>query len=348
MYAFRFSILPMGLLLSLVIACTACEDRPAPPTSGGNGQPEPPKIAVDVPQFDANLAYDLVAKQVGFGPRIPNSPGHKACAQWMAETLKGYGATVIVQEAKLTAYDGTVLNAKNIIGSFNPENPKRVLLCAHWDTRPFSDNDPDPANRKKPFLGADDGGSGVAVLLEIARHLQAAPIALGVDIVLFDAEDYGDNTNSPKAPGDIDKTWCLGSQHWAKNPHKPGYRAMWGILLDMVGAKNARFPQEANSIEYNPVLVRKVWQEAQNGGHGGFFVNAMGPDLIDDHLFINSIINIPTIDIINVPEPGNTRGTFGSHWHTQADNLSVISKSTLQAVGQTVLGTVYRQNADAL
>jgi hypothetical protein len=341
----RFAPFVFASALATLLACSACEEKPAPPAAPET--PEVPQKTVSVPAFDADRAYGYVAKQVGFGPRIPNTAGHRACAQWMAGTLEQYGAKVTVQEAKLTAYDGTVLQAKNIIASFNPDNPRRVLLCAHWDTRPFSDNDPNPANRKKPFLGADDGGSGVAVLLEIARHLQEKPIGLGVDIVLFDAEDYGDNTNTPKTPGEIDKTWCLGSQHWAKNPHKPGYRALWGILLDMVGAQNARFPQEANSLQYNPVLVRKVWQEAQQAGYGGFFVNQAGPELIDDHLFVNSILNIPTIDIINVADPSAGQ-TFGSHWHTQADNLSVISKSTLQAVGQTVLAILYKQDADAL
>ncbi len=334
-------------LLTVLLACSACWDKPAPPSGPETDVQETPKKNVAVPTFDGGKAFEHVAKQVGFGPRVPNTAGHRACAQWLVETFKGYGAEVTVQEAKLTAYDGNVLQAKNIIAAFNPENPRRVLLCAHWDTRPFSDNDPNPANHKKPFLGADDGGSGVAVLLEIARHLQSSPVQLGVDIVLFDAEDYGDNTNAPKVPGDIDKTWCLGSQYWAKNPHRPGYRAMWGILLDMVGAQNARFPQEGNSLRYNPVLVRKVWQEAQQAGYGNFFVNQVGPELIDDHLFVNSIINIPTIDLINVADP-STGQTFGSHWHTQADNLSIISKSTLQAVGQTVLSVLYKQDADAL
>ena len=212
-----------------------------------------------------------------------------------------------------------------------------MVLAAHWDSRHVADYDPDASRQNEPILGADDGGSGVGILMEIARAIQKNPIDLGVDIVLFDAEDYGESQ------GEDITTWCLGSQHWSRNPHVAGYRADFGILLDMVGSKGARFTKEEVSRTFAPQVLDKVWKLSQNMGYGNYFVNDNTRQLVDDHLFVNQIARIPMIDIIN--RPVDTETGFGHYWHTHADDMSVIDKQTLRAVGQTLLAVIYQKSA---
>ena len=289
-----------------------------------------------VPSFDADSAYAHVASQVAFGPRVPNTPAHKACAAYLVSGLERYGAEIYVQETVLTAYNGDKLQAKNIIGVFNPENKKRILLFAHWDSRPYSDHDPDEANHRKPLDGADDGASGVGVLLEIARQISLNNIQTGIDIIFFDAEDYG----SPEFAKEYKlNTWCLGSQFWAKNPHIPSYKADFGILLDMVGHKDATFYKEGHSVSYAAPVVEKVWSTARNLGYGKYFINAKGGTITDDHQYVIEGRNIPCIDIINL-KPDTPHG-FGMHWHTQNDTMDNIDKNVLKATGQTVLEVIY-------
>ena len=190
----------------------------------------------------------------------------------MANELKRFGAEVIVQEADVVAFDKTVLKAKNIIGQFYPEKNNRILLFAHWDSRPFADYDKDPANYNTPIDGASDGASGVGILMEIARLIGKTGHNLGVDIIFFDAEDYGqpDHIKLPHAPD----SWCLGSQYWAQNPHKKNYYARYGILLDMVGAKGALFHLERHSLQFAPTLTKKIWETAANLGFSSHFINA--------------------------------------------------------------------------
>jgi hypothetical protein len=291
---------------------------------------------VSAPVFNPDSAYAFVERQVLFGPRVPNTEAHRACARYLASELERFGARIYVQEAVLTAYNGDRLQASNIIGVFNPEQTKRVLLFAHWDSRPYSDHDPDPANHYKPVDGADDGASGVGVLLEIARQIGQYRIGIGVDIIFFDAEDYGVPVFLNDSQHD---TWCLGAQFWAKNPHVPNYRADFGILLDMVGSKNATFFKEIYSLQYAAPIVERVWNTARNLGFGKFFLDAKGGAIVDDHLYVNTGRGIPSINIINY-NPGTTHG-FGSYWHTQQDTMDNIDRETLKAVGQTVLEVIY-------
>lgn len=291
----------------------------------------------NTPEFDKDSAYAYVDRQVQFGPRVPNSEAHKACARYLANELERFGAKIYVQETILTAYNGDKLEASNIIGVYNPDQKKRVLLFAHWDSRPYSDRDEEKYHYT-PIDGADDGASGVGVLLEIARQIGMKGIGIGVDIIFFDAEDYGPpeflKNNTTPHP------WCLGTQFWAKNPHIPGYKADFGILLDMVGSKNATFYKEATSRSYAAPIVEKVWSAARELGYGRFFINADEGGIVDDHQYVISGRNIPSIDIINL-DP-DTSHSFGAYWHTQNDTMDNIDRETLKAVGQTVLEVIYK------
>ncbi len=317
------------LLLSCsVLLFPNCKEEPKP-------KPEV-VIEVKIPKFEEDKAYEFVEKQVSFGPRVPNTEAHQNAKEWMVKQMKEFGADVIEQDFTATAYTGEELQGTNIIAQYNPDNPNRILLCAHWDSRHISDHDPDESKRDLPVLGADDGGSGVGVLMEIGRQLQLHPISLGVDIIFFDLEDYGE------AQSEDYTSWCLGSQHWAKNLHKKDYDAKYGILLDMVGKEGARFTMEEISMTVAPSLMRNIWNLGRGMGYPSYFVKEKTPPVIDDHLFINRHTSIPTIDIINRPK-GSESG-FHECWHTQCDDMTVISKNALRAVGQTVLATVYRDN----
>ena len=321
------------LYILFAAAMISCSQTPSSSSAKVESQPVKQQ---NVPAFDADSAWVFVENQVKFGPRVPNSEAHVACGNYLTSELKRFGAQVYEQEATLTAYNGTQLKAKNIIGSYNPENSKRVLLFAHWDSRPYADHDKDPANHKKPIDGADDGASGVGVLLEMARQFSIKSPAIGIDIIFFDAEDYG----TPEFVKEYkENTWCLGAQFWAKNPHVKGYKADFGILLDMVGAKNASFFKEATSMRYAPQIVELVWSTARDLGYGKFFINAEGGAITDDHQYVILGRNIPCIDIIYT-DPESDNG-FGPHWHTQNDTMDNIDRETLKAVGQTVLQVVY-------
>ena len=308
-----------------------------------NAQPETvtevKQATTTAPSFNADSAYAYIDRQVAFGYRVPNMPGHKACGDYLAAELKRFGAQVYEQEMTLTAYDGTKLDCRNIIGSFNPEQEKRILLFAHWDTRPYSDEDPNPANHRKPIDGADDGASGVGVLLEIARQIGMKTPNIGIDIAFFDAEDYGVPEFAKEQYGNTSDTWCLGSRFWGRNPHKPGYKAQFGILLDMVGARDAVFYKEYISMRYAARYVDEVWEKARNLGYGKYFINANGGAITDDHEAVIEETGIPCLDIINY-DP-NTEEGFRAHWHTQNDNMNVIDRDVLKAVGQTVMEIIY-------
>lgn len=324
----------IGLLIFFFAACGG--ERPTSPQANNKMKTE--TIATQVPSFNMDSAFFFVKKQTTFGPRVPNSEAHKECGNWLQSTMERFADTVYVQNTRVRAYDGTVLEIRNIIGSFHPEVRKRIMLSAHWDTRPWADRDPDPANHYKPYDGANDGASGVGVLLEIARLLNQHSPAIGIDIVFFDAEDYGQHEQAKNFEPD---SWALGSQHWAKSPHKPDYFARFGILLDMVGAADATFKQEGYSLLFAPNIVRNVWDTAQQLGFGQYFINTEGGHIMDDHYYINDIRNIPTINIID--QRIDTPHGFFEHWHTMKDNMDAIDKNTLHAVGTTVLHIIYQE-----
>ena len=294
------------------------------------------------PDFNADSAYAFTQAQCDFGPRDMNSKGHEECGAWIVAKFKGYGCKVTTQEADLKGYDGTTLKSTNIMAQYNPGATTRILLCAHWDSRPWADNDPDSANWHKPILAANDAASGVAVMLEIARLLQknALPSGFGVDFVCFDAEDWGTPQweANQEASGD---SWALGAQHFAANLPQ-GYEARYGILLDMVGGMNAKFYKEGISNQYAPEIVKKVWRAARQAGFGSYFPRQEGGMITDDHIPLNQKAGIPTIDIIPY-YPDCQQSSFGPTWHTLADNMDNIDRNTLKAVGQTVIQVLFTE-----
>jgi glutaminyl-peptide cyclotransferase len=321
--------LKLTALAMMLVLFSCTEDKPSSQTT----QQKP---VVVTPSFSGDSAYKFVADQVAFGPRVPNTTAHANCAVYLKEKLEGYGADVIVQEAVVTAFDGKALNMKNIIGQFSPEKKNRVMLYAHWDTRPFADKD--STRQNEPIDGANDGGSGVGVLLEIARLLHSQPTNVGVDIVFFDTEDYG----APEGVETGDYTdWCLGSQYWAKNKHVANYRAKYGILLDMVGSSDAVFNREGTSMATSPMVVDKVWRTAQKLGYGGYFKDTVTPQTVDDNYFVTVMGGIPSANIVQYHVDVLTMG-YGFFHHTHKDNMDIIDPNTLKAVGQTVADCIYQ------
>lgn len=283
-------------------------------------------------EFCADSAAQYVKAQCDFGPRVPNTSAHTLCGDWLIEQLAMRGATLTTQEVTLTAFDGTRLNARNIIAQFNPDSTYRILLMAHWDCRPWADNDPDPDKHKLPVMGANDGASGVGVLLEIARLIALQAPTIGVDIIFFDAEDWGSDNE--------DDSWALGTQYWAQHPHRQNYAPAYAILLDMVGATGATFQREYFSSYYAPGVVNNVWATAQAAGYADFFKNSIGAAITDDHLFVNKA-GIKSIDIIDYRS--DDENGFFEHWHTTSDTFDKIDPVTLKAVGQTLTNLIYQQ-----
>ena len=296
---------------------------------------------INVPEFNSDSSYYFIEKQVSFGPRVPNSIAHQNCLVYLEDKLKYYGANVVIQESEVERYDGETLKMKNIIGSFNESKKNRILLCAHWDSRYIADAD--SVRISEPIDGANDGASGVGVLLEIARQVGAQSPNVGIDIIFFDVEDQGEGGGQGNPT-----SWCLGSQYWSSNPHISDYQAKYGILLDMVGGPNALFIQEGYSIYYAPELVKEVWDYAIQEGFLDYFSFDQINDyaVLDDHTVINEITlsnnrHIPTIDIIEYDNSNDHR--FNKFWHTHGDNMDNIDKQTLHAVGQTVLSFIYNE-----
>ena len=331
-----FIIIAFSLLLA------SCGDKQSKGTSTVT---EKPKKTIVVPNFNADSAYQFVAQQTNFGPRVPETQAHANCAEWLVSKLDGYADTVIVQEFRTRLFNDKGIDGKNIVAVFHPEAKKRIVLCAHWDSRPYADHDPDAANAHKPIDGANDGASGVGVLMECARLFKAQPLPeqLGVDIVLFDLEDYGPHQDEAELYYDESVNhWALGSQYWSKHPHVYGYKAYYGILLDMVGGSNPNFQKEYFSQGYAAWVSNKVWRKASDLGYRPYFTNELGTMISDDHIPMNQIAGIPTIDIIDL-QPNSSNGCFPEVWHTVNDNLEHIDKETLGMVGKVLVNVVYEE-----
>ena len=307
----------------LAMVMTACGGTGTP--AAGESTADSVSTAASHHTFNGDMAYELTRQQCEFGPRVPGTPAHAQCAEWLQSTLRASCDTVLLQTAMLQSARSGKVGIKNIIGVINPDASQRLLLLAHWDTRPWADNDPDAANHSKPVMGANDGASGVGVLLQLASQLKAEGTTLGVDILLVDAEDMGENEN--------EESWALGTQYWAAHPHVAGYKPLFGILLDMVGAEDAIFSREYYSMQNAAGFVNMVWRLAA----GSRFLNVQGGAVTDDHVFVNRA-GIPCIDIIDMRSDSETG--FCPVWHTTHDTMDGISVSTLAEVGQTLLNVI--------
>ena len=336
---FRLLNLKILCLLLLLIFSRCKTDRQEELGKGQEVAEQPPIV---VPDFNADSAFAFIQKQVDFGPRIPNSTAHSHAGLYLIDKLKQYNAMVEVQEFQEAAYNGNTLNLKNIIAIFNSDKKKRILLASHWDTRPFADKESD--NPKETFDGANDGASGVGVLLEIARILSTeTPAHVGIDIIFFDGEDFGEPEfydGQATRSGKI--YWCLGSQYWSRNKHRKNYIAYYGILLDMVGARGAMFYKEGGSMQYAKKIVNKVWEAGRTIGFDHYFINQTSPGITDDHIFVNRDAKIPMINIVEY-DPESPDSYFGSYHHTTQDNLTLLDTKTLKAVGQTVLYVIFNE-----
>lgn len=288
----------------------------------------------EVPSFNADSAFQFVQQQVDFGPRVPNSEAHQQALEYFEQKFLSYAGlnAVFIQRFEVEGYDET-LELGNVIAAFNTTAPDRIMLSAHWDSRPRADED--STRQDEGILGADDGGSGVAVLLELARIFKDNPPPIGVDIVLFDGEDYGES-------GSLEK-YFLGSRHWSQNPPVPGYSPRFGILLDMVGAETAQFPKEQYSMSYAPNLVEEVWSIAAEKGYDDLFLDEEGAAVADDHVIVNEQARIPIINIINHRRTQNGGAEFDLYWHTHNDNMEIISRETMGEVGDVLLELIYNR-----
>lgn len=288
----------------------------------------------DVPSFEADSAYSYIERQVEFGPRVPNSKAHVDAKEFLvSEFNKSAGeGNVFVQKFQKEVY-GDTLTMFNVLTGFGLQYRDRILLAAHWDSRPRAEEDDNQP--KEPILGADDGGSGVGVLLELARIFSQNEPPIGVDIVLFDGEDYGEVS-------DLDN-YFLGAREWSNYPPVPGYSPRFGILLDMVGGRNAIFSKESYSMQSAPGLVEEIWDIADMKGHGEMFVDRRGGPVADDHIIVQREAGIRMINIIHHTRNEDGSVKFPPYWHTQDDTMEIIDRQTLQAVGDVLLELIYNR-----
>jgi hypothetical protein len=320
------------VIFALILSLSSCKKS----TEENQTTQLPDYTKVEIPTFNADSAYSYVKAQCDFGPRIPMSKAAQLCGDYLIDFMKKYADTVYVQNFNSSLWDGTKVEGRNIIASFNPEASDRVVLAAHWDSRTWADEDPNEENHKKAIDGANDGASGVGVLMEIARVFRQKQNTQGVDIIFFDLEDQG----TPSwAESDVEdqSDWCLGSQYWSKTPHYPFYTANYGILLDMVGYKNLRFTKEGLSMHYAPYIMNKVWDIAATKNYSNIFINEKTYPIMDDHHWVNRDAKIPMIDIVQ----NDSNSSFFPFWHTMQDNMENISKESLRIVGEVCLITIF-------
>ena len=324
------------LIVILTALLGACGGK-----SGKNiGGPDTITLA-PCPTFNTDTCMKYIQEQCDFGPRVTGSEAAKLCRQYLAGQFRRLGAEVSEQQANVTLWDGSERPACNIIARLNPGNQDRILICSHWDSRPWADNDEDEQNHRTPVPAANDGASGVAMMMEICRLLQQKPIRVGIDFVCFDAEDMGTPQWAETQESTSD-TWCLGSRFWAERAREEGYRARYGVLLDMVGGRGSVFPAEKVSQEYAQPVASLMIRLGNQLGYGHYFpLNREGGYLMDDHVNVNRIARVPCIDI--VPYFTDGPSSFGPTWHTVNDTPENIDPNVLEAVGQTLTQLIYNE-----
>ncbi len=319
-------------ILVLLLLCVSCVKQQQSSTT--NSQ---------LSTFSADSAYTYIAQQLAFGARVPGTQAHEACGDWLVRELARHGAQVKNQHGTMTNYAGKPQVIRNIVAILEGNTSHAILLCAHWDCRPWSDEEELYEDRFEHVMGANDGASGVGVILEMVRQLSIrkskGEFIPTVQVVFFDCEDMG--TPAHFTGSQRDHTWCLGSQYWAQQLkiQNSKFKINYGVLLDMVGDPSATFPKEYFSIQYAGGYVEQLWRAAQRLGYGRYFVQqATYYPITDDHYYVNTIAGIPCVDIIDYKT--NTETGFAEWWHTQHDDIQNINKQTLQAVGETVLTTI--------
>lgn len=328
------SLMKLNLIAYMTMCVlAACSAKTGDNTAANTVDSADSTSVADSPVFNADSAFTHIKTQTDFGPRVSGTEGNRKCREWIASKMRQYGAdTVIMQSADLKAFNNDRFTAVNVFARLNTAADARILLIAHYDTRPWADEDPDPANRDKPIPGANDGGSGVAVLIEIARQISLEKPDVGVDLLFVDAEDYG-NSGSPD-----ESSWALGTQYWVKHmPYDRKQLPRFGILLDIVGGLNAKFYREYHSELYASHINTKVWTTARACGFASRFVNEKYGAVTDDHIHINAA-GIPCINIIECNNPAT--GSFPPTWHTLADDINSIDRESLRAVGTTVINVI--------
>lgn len=308
-------VLPTLAVAAAAVLLAACpgKDEGAATTTSGSG----PRTA-----FRGGAAYDYVKRQLDFGPRVPGTEPHRLAGEWLVERLRASADTVLVQEWTHAAADGKRLPMRNVFARFRPDAAERVLYVAHWDTRPIADKEENPAQRAMPIPGANDGASGVAMLLALADALKQAPPAVGVDILLVDGEDYGDF--------DADRDVFIGSRYFAEHLPSADYRPLFGVVWDMVGDRDLQIYQEGNSVQAAPEVVARVWREAESLGYGSTFVPQAKYNITDDHVPLLRK-GLRVIDVIDFDFP---------YHHQLGDNLATVSAEALQVVGDVAMSLV--------
>ncbi|MCA0390036.1 MAG: M28 family peptidase [Bacteroidetes bacterium] len=317
------------VLILFAVFFTSCKKNEEPPAV------QPPQFEIqkrdNMPVFDSLNVYEYVKRQTEFGPRVSGLPSWENAKKYLIESLQKSGAKVTLQDFEAVVPWGEKMKFTNIIGSFNPDAAKRVLLCAHWDSRPHADKEADSSKHKTPIPGANDGASGTGVLLELANVIGKNKLDYGVDIVLFDGEDYGVSSSL--------EGYCLGSKHFASNfplPIKPKF----GILLDLVGDIEAVYMREPASMQYAGDLVELLWRYAQSSGNSRF-KDFISQPIYDDHIPLNEA-GIKTLNIIDAGLVGaNSANPRRNYWHTLNDDMRNISKTTLYDLGRVLTGFLY-------
>ncbi len=317
---------PARLLLILFLVSVSCTNQESGLKFSEQGR--------EVPVFKSDRAYQYVEGQLAFGPRVPGTEAHFAAKEYFADHFKQLAGdrAVFVQSFEQEVY-GELLPFYNVLASFGTDKTDRILLAAHWDTRPRGEKDPEFP--EKPIPGADDGASGVAVLMELANIFAEHDLPVGVDILLFDGEDYGEE-------GDLDN-YFIGSRYWGQHPPVPGYSPRFGILLDMVGGEGARFPKEGYSMNFAPNLVDEVWAIAASRGYSDLFVDERGGRIADDHVIVEQYTGIPMINIIHHSLNASGGVDFPPYWHSQQDDIDIIDPDVMQAVGEVLLELIYNR-----